>query len=395
MAGILRRHYHDPEFGGVPLPARVARAEAELRQASSERAALGVIARMLARLDDSHTFLLPPAPAGAVDFGWTPQMVGERCLVAEVREGSDAAAQGLRAGEEIVAVEGLRPRRTNLWTTLHLARLLRPRPAVELTVRAPEGGLRQVTALARELAPGPAEAFDDYLEALRQKLRARTRSRFAHAGPVLVWKLSGFDKRGRSVEEGLARARRHGALVLDLRGNAGGDERALRRLAGALLPDPAPATLAWLHSRGKLRAITAERWTPARGFAGRLVLLVDSESASAAEVLARTVQMRRRGLVVGDRTAGAVGLSRVHVRIASRGSRYVPYGISVTEATVEMPDGALLERTGVAPDEVVLPAPADLRDGRDPALARAVALAGGSLDAGEAGRLFRDPPPEE
>jgi hypothetical protein len=50
-------------------------------------------------------------------------------------------------------------------------------------------------------------------------------------------------------------------------------------------------------------------------------------------------------------------------------------------------DGGRLERVGVSPDEIVLPSPADLAAGRDPVLARAVALAGGTLTAEDAGRF--------
>jgi carboxyl-terminal processing protease len=393
VAGLLERRYHDPTFGGVPLAARLARAEAEMRTASSERATYGVVARLLAGLADSHTFFVPPAPAGAVDYGWTPRMMGERCLVADVAEDTDAAARGVRTGDEVLAVEGVRPDRANLWTTLHLARLLRPRPDVELTLRGADGTVRTLPVVARDLAAGQAIAFDDYLSSLRQKLRARVSSRFASAGPVLVWRLSSFDKRGRAIQEGIARARRHRGLVLDLRGNAGGDDRALRRLAGRLLPGAEPVTIGWLRSRSGSRAITAERWNPSRGFPGPLVVVVDSESASASEVFARMVQLHRRGTVVGDRTAGAVGMARVHVILGTRGDRFVPYGVSVTEAALEMPGGARLEKIGVTPDQPVVPTPEDLRAGRDPALSRAVFLAGGSLDAEAAGRLFTGPPP--
>jgi len=64
------------------------------------------------------------------------------------------------------------------------------------------------------------------------------------------------------------------------------------------------------------------------------------------------------------------------------------YGASITDADLLMGDGKSLEHTGVSPDEVILPTAADLAAGRDPALARAVQLGGGKIDAVEAGKLF-------
>jgi carboxyl-terminal processing protease len=388
VAALLGRRYHDPAFAGHALSARVARAEEEMRRAGSEAATFGVVAGLLAGLGDSHTFLVPPAQAGALDYGWTPRMVGERCFVVDVRPGTDAHHQRLHAGDEVLALEGRLPTRDTVWRTLHLARFSGPEPSVRLRLRRPDGVEREVTVSTQAAPRGRTVSFHEYLGSLRHRLKGRAGSRFAEVDGVLVWKLAAFHDAGRALSAGVARARPKRALVLDLRGNGGGDLDALRRFAGGFFARTEDLTLGWLHGRRRRQALRASRWATGRTYDGPLVIVVDSESASAAEVFARTVQLRGRGLVIGDRTGGAVMLSRIHVLLQNRDSRFVPYAVSVSEARVEMADGARLEGRGLVPDELALPAPEDLRDGRDPVLARALALAGARLDPAEAGALF-------
>lgn len=65
------------------------------------------------------------------------------------------------------------------------------------------------------------------------------------------------------------------------------------------------------------------------------------------------------------------------------------FGTSITVADLQMSDGGRLENVGVTPDETVLPTGADLAAGRDPVLARAITLFGGTMTAEEAGRFYR------
>jgi carboxyl-terminal processing protease len=184
-----------------------------------------------------------------------------------------------------------------------------------------------------------------------------------------------------SVDRMIARARDYRTLVLDLRGNGGGSIDSLRELVSRCIDHD--VIVAVEKPRGKEVRDVAR--AAKKGFGGRLIALVDSRSGSAAEMFARIVQIEKRGTVIGDRTAGAVMMARLFPHKAGT----VLYAASVTIADVRMSDGGSLEKAGVEPDEIVLPTPADLASGRDPALAHAIALAGGSLTPDEAGRLFK------
>ncbi len=64
------------------------------------------------------------------------------------------------------------------------------------------------------------------------------------------------------------------------------------------------------------------------------------------------------------------------------------YALSVSVSDLALPDGSRLENEGVTPDELVIPTGADLRAGRDPALARALALVGLEVGPLTAGNMF-------
>lgn len=96
----------------------------------------------------------------------------------------------------------------------------------------------------------------------------------------------------------------------------------------------------------------------------------------------------RRGTVLGDRSAGAVMVSRTWVHSDGPEFNFVLYGLSITEADVVMSDGRRLEKVGVTPDELVLPTPDDLAAGRDPVLAKAAALLGITLTPEAAATLY-------
>ena len=124
-----------------------------------------------------------------------------------------------------------------------------------------------------------------------------------------------------------------------------------------------------------------------RTFKGGVTVLIDAESGSAAELFARTMQLQKRGTVIGDRSAGAVMVSRSFDHESGVGGTLY-YGASVTIADVIMPDGTSLEKTGVTPDEIVLPKATDIAAHNDPALSKAFSMAGQQLAPDKAGTLF-------
>ena len=103
----VRKHYFDPRYKGVDLNAELDAARQRIAKVNSMNMALSNIAAALDPLDDSHTFFVPPQHAARYETGWLYQMVGNHCFITQVRPQSDAAAKGLKAGDELLSINGM------------------------------------------------------------------------------------------------------------------------------------------------------------------------------------------------------------------------------------------------------------------------------------------------
>jgi len=147
----------------------------------------------------------------------------------------------------------------------------------------------------------PPTELDDLIEELSAVNKSMRHRQVSVGSDTVVWKMPAFDTPN-AVREEMKRANKARTLILDLRNNGGGRVVALRELISQCFDHD--VVLAIEKRRNKE---TEERVKPTRNpFTGSLIVLVDSRSASAAEMFARIVQIDKRGTVMGDRTAGAV-----------------------------------------------------------------------------------------
>jgi C-terminal processing protease CtpA/Prc len=388
----LQKYYYDPQFGGMDLDQRFKTAEEKINQATSLAQLLGVVGQVLLDLNDSHTFFLPPGRTYKTDYGWQMKAIGDRCYVVAVKPKSDAEAKGLQEGDEIVSIDGLKPTRDNEWKILYLYHQIRPRPGMRLTVIKPNGEQRQLDVAAK-IQDGKkvvdlsvyGQGYDtgDLIREA-EKEEHLNRQRNVEIGDVFVWKMPGFDQDAVQVRDMIERVKKRKALILDLRGNGGGYEQTLLALIGNVFDHD--VKLGQLKRRKEQKEMIAK----SRGneaFAGKILVLIDSQSGSAAELFARVVQLEKRGTVIGDRSAGAVMRSRVYSHTIGI-DRFIPYAASVTDPDILMTDGKSLERVGVVPDELKLPSASDLANKHDPVLAHALSLVAIDMTPEKAGMLF-------
>jgi carboxyl-terminal processing protease len=309
---VLERHFYDPGYNGADWARLVAQARPRIAAARSDGEAYAVIGGLLRALGTSH-----------LNFTAVPR-------VARPASANTQAAPAPAASAPSVSWQVLSP-------SLGYLRIASFEPSGE---SLPPEVARMDSAFA-EMAGLPAIVIDlrgneggsvDLAYRLGQHL---------HAAPVAAGYLvvrRGFDSRGMRTAGALDPATVP-ALPADL--------------PGAMLTDAVEAAggAAMLYMGGGI----------ARTYTGRIAILTDAETGSAAEAVAAMLRETRGAVTVGERTAGAM-LSSADVMVAPGWRLRYPAMDFRTAA------GRRVEGDGVAPD---VPAPSADRD----ALLRAAAEA--------------------
>ena len=389
----LKKNYYDPNFHGMDVDARFKQAEEKINTATSQGQILGIIAQAVLDLNDSHTYFIPPSRPFTVDYGWQMQMIGDKCYLVAVRPGSDAEAKGLKEGDEVYSIDGFAPMRENLWKILYTYQALRPKPGVRMVVIKPNGQEQQLDVLAKvtqgkrvkDISGGGSGA--DLIDLIREQENENRlhRHQYYELGEeLLIWKMPGFDLDDAKVDDMVSKARKRKALILDMRGNGGGYETTLLRMVSNFFDRD--IKLGDIQRRKESKPLLAKT-RGQNAFTGKLIVLIDSRSGSAAELFARVVQLEKRGVVIGDVSAGAVMRSKPYDHEV--GIDVVAfYGASITDADIIMSDGKSLEHVGVKPDQLMLPKPSELAAKLDPVLSYAASLAGVTVSPEKAGAMF-------
>jgi carboxyl-terminal processing protease len=153
------------------------------------------------------------------------------------------------------------------------------------------------------------------------------------------------------------------AIIIDLRGNGGGILGTLLGLGGMLTEKSIDLGTS-IYKVGSENMIAASK---AKNYKGRLVFLVDNQTASAAEVFAAALQENNRALVIGEKTAGEA-LPSVSIQLPTGAVLLYPI------ANFKTRNGNYLEGKGVEPNFVVAQDRKILSSGKDAPLETALRI---------------------
>lgn len=294
---------------------------------------------------DEHTAYLHPGRLvdesasllGALaDIGLQVEPRDRELVIAQVAAGSPAAIAGLKIGDRI--------------TRIDQKQLNKLPAAVVAALVAGEPG----SAVELQIVPGGATNPVNF-KLVRQSVFYRMLERkdgSAEEGIGYV-QLIGFQKTTvHELEEAILRLKRDGgmrALILDLRGNPGGSFRVAVQVAERFLAD---GVIVSAQSQLKTYNRTFESRSGPNAIDIPLIVLIDGDTASAAELLAGALKENHRALLIGTTTYGKGTIQAVlplHNLPAE-----APAALRLTLARFFSPRGHAYNDTGVTPDRLVL-----------------------------------------
>jgi len=280
---------------------------------------------------DEFSYYVPPAQMAAyknfsdVEDNGVGLIVTKRfgyAFVIAAVPGSPAAKAGIERGDFIEKIDGQATQKMAVWQVRNLLHSAKPMHLAVL--RGGETKRAEFTLQQAVFHPLPITA--------------------EHFGGVAYLKIPYFEKgTAAQLATSLEGIRKAGSrkLIIDLRGNAGGDVAEAITSADELLTSGMITSL-------EGRKVDAKQWQADRNTAydGDLEVLTDGSTASGAEVFAAAIHGNQRGKVVGVPTYGKSIVQRF-ITLPSGG------GVYMTVAHYTTPDMKAIKSGGIRPDVLV------------------------------------------
>ena len=369
----IAERYHDPKLNGVDWQAVRERYRPLAIAAKDDGAFWENLDRMTGELRDSHTRVESPERVAlrkrdeSISLGFAFMPLEGKLAVTSVSTDSDAWWAGVRPGMILVDIAGepamAAYERLMADTRQDSTERSRHFRALRRLLTGPENSK---VPFAFERSDG--SRFQATVARRKFTSRASTMHRVLPSGfgylRLTQWTLGV----GSRVVSGLDELRDTPGLIIDLRGNPGGAVQTVDRLLAEFFDKSTELgrtttrtgkPISMLFGTVEIIKLKSTVEGNPRAYKGPVAILVNSQSASASELFAGTMQAAGRAVVVGQPTCGCL--------LGFLGYARVPGGaeLAYSEVGFVLSNGKRIEGEGVMPDHPVPVALPDLVANRD------------------------------
>jgi len=373
--------YFDPEFGGVDWTAVHDEYEPLIAATQNDETFYDLLNQMLWELNVSHVGVGPadmwpsvePAAWEAGKIGIDVRLLNDQAVITRVETDSPAEKDELKAGFVIQSIEGV-----------SVEQIL---AEMDGYLSPPHTDAGRIDILTRQILsliygdPGTCVslAYLDEKNALHERCIERMlRTREGDMGDLLPPAYLEFESmrldggigyiRFNTFHEDLvpdmvaavAKFKDAPGIIIDLRGNPGGDPVAVEEMAAQFLEGQVS------FGSFRIRDGTIPRSVNGKNiYTGPLIILIDSLSFSGSEYFSSSMQSIERAVIIGERSPG--GLTAMNVESLPNGGL-----LGYPVAQLVTPDSKVLEGYGVVPDVIATLERDQLLEGIDTQLRTAI-----------------------
>jgi len=357
----INNKYYDPTFGGVDWVAIRKKYEPQIEAVRSDGEFSELLSRMLKEIKISHLSVLDMknldklVARAEVTRGLVLRDLDNQVVVTRIVDESSAAVEGLRPGFVIKAIDAVAV--TNARDS---EKTLASDTANHRLIVVDEANAAREIEVAHKLPPKDRLESAPLLTGARYAV-VETKILDGGVGYIHFTNFIGpLKKRFRSIFDSMKDT---AGIIIDLRGNSGGDTDVGLAFAGLFVEKETPISATQTRKGGGNRYTAKPQKNP---YLGKVVILVDEGSGSESEELTAGLQAARRVFVVGRTTRGEdMDATFQELPMKSIALLY-PAGLPRTM------DGVAIEGRGVIPDLDVRLTRAELLEGKDSQLDAAI-----------------------
>jgi len=180
VSADVQKNFYDPQMKGLNWAKLTEETRERIKNSNNAGPMILAVSALLARLQDSHTYFVPPPLTAQADFGFSARAYAEEVRVYEITKKGPAEKAGLRVGDRILSLNGVPVDRSDVREVLRLVTRVVPATALDVAIASSEPQPQAIHILARMITKQENQYLDSVWRVADQQRARDIHVNFAH-----------------------------------------------------------------------------------------------------------------------------------------------------------------------------------------------------------------------